>query len=219
MVTRVEDHLQGEHLEQYILSHIDPEPQYLRELRREAHVRLVHPRMISGHLQGRLLTILVSLVRPRHILEIGTYTAYATLCMAEALEDDGLITTIEINDEMGPFIERALSASGYREQVELVMGDALELIPAMDLSRCDLVYIDADKRHYIEYFELIRERLPHGTLILADNTLWSGKVIDEHANDPQTRGIKLFNDYIAKLDGWQKVILPIRDGLTLIRKL
>lgn len=218
MVKDLDRHISEQLLEEYLLAHIEPEPETLQRLSREAHIRLKHPRMISGHLQGRLLKMLVALVRPRGILEIGTYTAYATVCLAESLLPTARITTVEINDELEDYIRQALALAGCAEKVDLKIGDALDIIPLLDLSCTDMVYLDADKRLYIEYFKLIQDKLPPGALVLADNTLWNGKVVDPNANDPQTKGVRTFNDYIATLKGWQQVILPIRDGLTLIRK-
>lgn len=218
VVKDLDRHISEQLLEEYLLAHIEPEPETLQRLSREAHIRLKHPRMISGHLQGRLLKMLVALVRPRGILEIGTYTAYATVCLAESLLPTARITTVEINDELEDYIRQALALAGCAEKVDLKIGDALDIIPLLDLSCTDMVYLDADKRLYIEYFKLIQDKLPPGALVLADNTLWNGKVVDPNANDPQTKGVRTFNDYIATLKGWQQVILPIRDGLTLIRK-
>lgn len=218
VVKDLDRHISEQLLEEYLLAHIEPEPETLQRLSRDAHIRLKHPRMISGHLQGRLLKMLVALVRPRGILEIGTYTAYATVCLAESLLPTACITTVEINDELEDYIRQALALAGCAEKVDLKIGDALDVIPLLDLSCTDMVYLDADKRLYIEYFKLIQDKLPPGALVLADNTLWNGKVVDPNANDPQTKGVRTFNDYIATLKGWQQVILPIRDGLTLIRK-
>ena len=218
MVKDLDRHISEQLLEEYLLAHIEPEPETLQRLSRDAHIRLKHPRMISGHLQGRLLKMLVALVRPRGVLEIGTYTAYATVCLAESLLPTARITTVEINDELEDYIRQALALAGCAEKVDLKIGDALDVIPLLDLSCTDMVYLDADKRLYIEYFKLIQDKLPPGALVLADNTLWNGKVVDPNANDPQTKGVRTFNDYIATLKGWQQVILPIRDGLTLIRK-
>lgn len=218
VVKDLDRHISEQLLEEYLLAHIEPEPVTLQRLSRDAHIRLKHPRMISGHLQGRLLKMLVALVRPRGILEIGTYTAYATVCLAESLLPTARITTVEINDELEDYIRQALALAGCAEKVDLKIGDALDIIPLLDLSCTDMVYLDADKRLYIEYFKLIQDKLPPGALVLADNTLWNGKVVDPNANDPQTKGVRTFNDYIATLKGWQQVILPIRDGLTLIRK-
>ncbi len=215
----VDDRQEALKLEAYISAHIDPEPKELSGLTREANLRLVNPRMISGHLQGRLLKMLVRLHRPRRILELGTYSGYATACMAEALPPDGSITTIELFDELKPFITKAMKSMELQDRVECLIGDAIEIIPTLPLSEYDLVYIDANKRHYEEYLNLLEERLPVGALIIADNTLWDGKVTDLSAQDAQTCGIRAFNDRIATSERFEKVILPIRDGLSLIYKI
>lgn len=205
-------------LEAYILGHIDEEGALLAALNRDAHVNLLRPRMLSGHLQGRFLKMICRLVRPRCVLEIGTYTAYATLCMAEALEGDAEIHTVEINDEMEDFIRKYVSRSPDRDRIRLHIGDALELIPKLD-RMFDLVYIDADKRLYTQYYDRVFDRVPSGGLILADNTLWDGKVVTEpERTDRQTAGIRAFNDRIRDDSRVEKVILPLRDGLTMIRK-
>lgn len=207
-----------EAIEKYILEHIDEEGQLLENLNRDAHVNLLRPRMLSGHLQGRLLKMLCRLIQPRCILEIGTYTGYATLCLAEGAVDDAEIHTIEVNDELEDFIMKHLHNSKLRERIRLHLGDAMEIIPAIDCM-FDLVFIDANKRTYIEYYNLIFDKVRHGGLIIADNTLWDGKVLETpKPSDKQTIGIQQFNDMIAKDNRVEKVILPMRDGLTLIWK-
>ena len=206
-------------LEDYILSHIDEEGDLLRQINRDAHVNLLRPRMLSGHLQGRILKMICRMVRPKRILEIGTYTGYSTLCMAEALDVDAKIHTIEIDDEMEDFIRKYLDQSPLKDRICLHIGDALDIIPALQDS-FDLVFIDADKRLYCEYYNLVFDKLSPGGYILADNTLWDGKVLEEpHPTDKQTIGIKAFNDRIAQDDRVEKVILPLRDGLTMIHKI
>ena len=205
-------------LEEYILTHIDEEGELLAALNRDAHVNLLQPRMLSGHLQGRVLKMICRMLRPRCVLELGTYTAYATLCMAEALEEGAEIHTIEVNDEMEDFIRKYVSRSPYRDRIRLHFGDALELIPALDRT-FDLVFIDADKRLYSRYYDLVFDKLPSGGIILADNTLWDGKVVTEpERTDRQTAGIREFNDRIKADPRVEKVILPLRDGLSVIRK-
>lgn len=205
-------------LEEYILNHIDEESPLLKALYRDAHVNLLRPRMLSGHLQGRILKMFCRMMQPRNILEIGTYTAYATLCLAEGAADDAVIHTIEVNDELEDFIRRYLHKTKLKEKIHLHIGDAAQIIPTLDCF-FDLVFIDANKRNYIEYFDLVFDRLSPGGLIIADNTLWSGKVLEKaHHTDKQTIGIQEFNDFIAKDQRVEKVILPIRDGLTLIWK-
>lgn len=208
----------AEGIEGYILSHIDEEGDLLAALNRDANVNLLRPRMLSGHLQGRILKMFCRMLRPRRVLEIGTYTAYATLCMAEGMEEGALIHTIEINDEMEDFIQKYLSRSPHRDKVRLHLGDAMEIIPRLE-ETFDMVFIDADKRLYSDYYDLVFPKVRQGGIILADNTLWDGKVVEEvHASDKQTKGIMSFNDKIKRDDRVEKVILPLRDGLTLIWK-
>lgn len=205
-------------LEEYILRHIDDEGDLLQKLNRDAHVNLLRPRMISGHLQGRLLKMFCRLIQPKRILEIGTYTGYATLCLAEGVPDDAEIHTLEVNDELEDFIMKHLHKSKLEDKIHLHIGDALQIIPTLDVI-FDLVFIDANKRHYCEYYNLIFDKVRPGGLIIADNTLWDGKVLETpHHTDKQTIGIQEFNDMIAADERVEKVILPIRDGLTLIWK-
>ncbi len=206
-------------IEDYILEHIDEEDPLLAAIDRDAHVKLLHPRMISGHLQGRLLKMFCRMMRPKRVLEIGTYTAYATICLAEGLDDDALIYTVEKNDEMQPFTVPYIEKSPYKDKIRIFWGDIEDLFPTFD-ETFDLVYIDANKRDYNMYYDLVFPYLKSGALILADNTLWSGKVVEEyHApSDKQTQGILEFNDRIKNDDRVEKVILPIRDGLTMIWK-
>lgn len=205
-------------IESYILSHSDEEGSLLAALNRDANVNLLRPRMLSGHLQGRILKMFCRMLKPKRVLEIGTYTGYATLCMAEALEKDAEIHTLEINDEMEDFIRKYVSQSPDKDKIKLYFGDAMEIIPAMDES-FNLVFIDADKRLYSDYYDLIFDKLPAGALILADNTLWDGKVLEPlHPADKQTAGILAFNDKIKADQRVEKVILPLRDGLTMIWK-
>ena len=205
-------------IESYILSHSDEEGSLLAALNRDANVNLLRPRMLSGHLQGRILKMFCRMLKPKRVLEIGTYTGYATLCMAEALEKDAEIHTLEINDELEDFIRKYVSQSPDKDKIKLYFGDAMEIIPALDES-FDLVFIDADKRLYSDYYDLIFDKLPAGALILADNTLWDGKVLEPlHPADKQTAGILAFNDKIKADQRVEKVILPLRDGLTMIWK-
>lgn len=205
-------------IENYILSHIDDESDLLKDLNRDAHVNLLRPRMLSGHLQGKLLTMFARLVQPQNILEIGTYTGYATLCLAEGAPEDAHIHTIEVNDELEDFILKHLHKSKLEKKIHLYIGDAIEIIPTIDCV-FDLVFIDANKRHYCEYYDLIFDKVRPGGLILIDNTLWDGKVLEKpHHTDKQTIGIQAFNDMLAKDKRVEKVILPMRDGLTLVWK-
>lgn len=207
-----------EAIESYILSRIDQESELLKQLNRDAHVNLLKPRMLSGHLQGRMLKMFCRMMNPKYILEIGTYTAYATLCLAEGADNDAEIHTIEVNDELEDFILKHLHKSKLKDKIHLHIGDAMEIIPQID-RMFDLVFIDANKRHYIEYYNLIFDKVRPGGLIIADNTLWDGHVLETpKPSDKQTIGIQQFNDMIAKDDRVEKVIFPIRDGLTLIWK-
>jgi predicted O-methyltransferase YrrM len=205
-------------VDNYILNHIDEEPPLLAALNRKAHIDLLRPRMIAGHLQGRILKMLVRMQQPQRILEIGTYTGYATLCLAEGLPEGGEIHTLEIDDEMEDFIRNQFEQSALKDQIHLHIGDALELIPKLE-GLFDLVFIDADKRMYCEYYESVFDKVRKGGIILADNTLWNGKIMEEpHPNDKQTIGIIRFNEMIAKDARIEKVILSLRDGLTVIYK-
>lgn len=207
-----------EAMEQYILSHIDGESDLLKQLNRDAHVNLLRPRMLSGHLQGKVLKMLCRLLRPQFILEIGTYTAYATLCLAEGAPDDAEIHTIEVNDELEDFIMKYLHKTKLAEKIHLHIGDALEIIPKLN-RKFDLVYIDANKRMYTQYYDLVFDSVRSGGLIIADNTLWDGHVLETpKPSDKQTIEIKAFNERVAHDPRVEKVILPLRDGLTLIWK-
>jgi len=207
-----------EAIENYILSHIDQEGELLKQLNRDAHVNLLKPRMLSGHLQGRMLKMFCRMIQPQYILEIGTYTTYATLCLAEGAVDDAEIHTIEVNDELEDFIMKYLHKTKLKDKIHLHIGDAMQIIPKIDRT-FDLVFIDANKRHYIEYYKLIFDKVRPGGLIIADNTLWDGHVLETpKPSDKQTIGIQQFNDMLAKDDRVEKVILPVRDGLTLIWK-
>lgn len=206
-------------LDEYILEHIDEENDYLKALYRDTHLKLLYPRMASGHLQGRLLKMFVRMIQPQQILEIGTYSGYSALCMAEGLSEGGMIHTFEINDEQEDFTRPWLENSPYADKIKFYIGDALDLIPQTDLI-FDLAFIDGDKRKYIDYYEMVLPRLKEGGYIIADNTLWDGHVLEEqpHRTDTQTIRIKAFNNLIAKDKRVEKVILPLRDGLTIIRK-
>lgn len=206
-------------IDQYILSHIDSEPELLKKMMREAHVKLLRPRMISGNVQGRLLKMLTAMLRPKNILEIGTYTGYSALCLSEGAPKEAKIVTIEIDDEMEDFIRKYFQESEYGHKIELKIGNALQLIDNYDDNYFDLIFMDADKREYCAYYEKAFNKLRKNGIILADNTLWSGKVVDEEfQNDEQTRGVMEFNNHIKEDNRIEKVILPIRDGLTIIRK-
>ena len=207
-----------EAIEAYILQHMDEESYYLKALYRQAHLKLINPRMTSGHLQGRLLKMLVQLARPKRVLEIGTFAGYSALCMAEGLEEGALLHTYEIDDELEDFTRPWIEGSPYGDKVCFHIGNALEEVPQLG-EVFDLVFMDGDKRQYMEYYEMILQHTSPGALILADNTLWDGHVVDKaYLNDRQTVAINKFNAFVAADPRVEKFILPLRDGLTMIRK-
>lgn len=206
-------------IDDYILDHIDPEGEYLHSLYRHTHLQLLYPHMVSGHLQGRILKMLVRMIRPRKILEIGTYSGYSAICMAEGLPEGGHIYSFEINDEQENFTRPWIEGSGFADKIDFIIGDALQQVPQMGMT-FDLAFVDGDKRRYLEYYEMVLRYLEPGGYMLADNTLWGGHVVEENIkdSDQQTHGILQFNDFVAKDQRVEKVILPLRDGLTIIRK-
>lgn len=202
----------------YILSHIDPEGDYLYRLYRATNIHLLHGRMASGHLQGRLLRMLVRMIRPRYILEVGTFSGYSAICMAEGLEPGGRLYTFEINDEQEDFTRPWIEGSPVADKIEFIIGNAITEAPKLGIE-FDMAFIDGDKRTYMETYEMAMRVVRRGGFILADNTLWDGHVTDRaYDNDKQTRGIESFNDYTANDPRVECVILPLRDGLTLLRK-
>ena len=207
-----------EAIEAYILQHMDEESDYLKALYRQAHLKLINPRMTSGHLQGRLLKMLVQLARPQRVLEIGTFAGYSALCMAEGLSEGALLHTYEIDDELEDFTRPWIEGSPYGDKVCFHIGNALEEVPLLG-EVFDFVFMDGDKRQYMEYYEMILQHTSPGALILADNTLWDGHVVDKaYLNDRQTVAINEFNAFVAADKRVEKLILPLRDGLTMIRK-
>lgn len=205
-------------LERYLLAHIDAEGDYLYRLYRATNIHTVHGRMASGHLQGRLLKMLVEMIRPKNVLEVGTFSGYSAICMAEGLGEDGRLYTFEINDEMEDFTRPWIENSAVASKIHFIIGDANVEAPKLNVV-FDMAFIDGDKRTYIETYETVLKLLRPGGFILADNTLWDGHVIDAHyQHDAQTQGIVHFNEFIAQDARVEKVILPIRDGLTIIRK-
>lgn len=205
-------------IDEYILHHISPEPAPLMEVDRSTNLHLYNPRMCSGHLQGRLLKMLVSITGARRILELGTFSGYSALCMAEGLPHDGILHTIESNDELEDFLLHNLYLSPHGGKVRLHIGDAKALIPQIAKGELfDMAFIDADKREYPEYYSLVKQRIRPGGLIVADNTLWDGHVIADEHHSAHTRGVMEFNDMVAADPQAETVILPLRDGLSLIR--
>ena len=205
-------------VDEYILQHIDPEPDYLYRLWRATNIHMLHGRMASGHLQGRLLKMLVQMIRQKNILEVGTFSGYSALCMAEGLEEGGKVYTFEINDEQEDFTRPWIEGSPVGDKIVFRIGDALTEAPKLGVL-FDMAFIDGDKRTYRETYEMALKVVKNGGFIVADNTLWDGHVVDHaYDRDPQTRGIEDFNDYVAQDPRTEQVILPLRDGLTLIRK-
>ena len=207
-----------EDLQRYLDFHTDEESELLAVIDRDTHLNVMLPRMLSGHFQGRCLSLLSKLIAPKNILEIGTYTGYSALCLAEGLTKEGKLISIDVNEELEPRVMKHWKQSEWHTQMELKIGDATVLIPALEMKSFDLVFIDADKKNYALYYDLVIDRVPSGGVILADNVLWSGKVYDEAAQDKDTATMRLFNEKISKDQRVEKVILPIRDGVFMIRK-
>jgi len=210
-------HFLSEELENYAAQHTEDEPLLLQELNKRTHLNVLQPRMISGHFQGRFLSLLSKMVQPRTILEIGTYTGYATLCLAEGLHPEGVLHTIDIKEELTDLQREFFDRSGYGNQIVQHLGKAADIIPALDTT-FDLVFIDADKQNYAHYFDLVIEKMNRGGLILSDNVLWSGKVVEEvKHNDKHTQALMAYNQKIKDDPRVETVLLPIRDGITLSR--
>ena len=208
-----------EALDAYILSHSDPEGGYLHRLYRATNIHTIHGRMASGHLQGRLLKMLVRMLRPRSILEVGTFSGYSAICLAEGLDEGGMVYTFEINDEQEDFTRPWIEQSAVADKIRFIIGDAVTEAPKLGIT-FDMAFIDGDKRTYLQTYDAVLPLIRQGGIILADNTLWDGHVVDRaYDHDSQTRGIELFNDAVAADTRVEKVILPLRDGLTIIRKI
>lgn len=206
-----------ETLDEYILSHISPEDDYLYRLYRATQIHLLRPRMASGHLQGQLLRMLCQMIRPQRVLEIGTYSGYSALSMASGMGEGTELVTFEINDEQEDFTRPWLEGSPFPPKIKMIVGDIFSILPQME-GKFDLVFIDANKRQYCEYLDLVLPHLNSGAYIIADNTLWDGHVVDPaYDNDPQTQGVRAFNDRIATDPQFENIILPLRDGLTIVR--
>lgn len=204
-------------IEEYISAHISEEPPLLAQTYRETHLHHLYSRMCSGHVQGRLLKMLTAMIRPRRVLELGAFTGYSTLCMAEALEPGAELHTVEIDDELEDELLERFSRAQTAGSITLHIGDALEVLPTME-GKWDMVFMDANKRHYPQYYEMLVDRVNPGGYIIADNTLWDGKVAQTPPpSDAQTRGIMEFNDMVAKDSRVEVCIVPVRDGLTIIR--
>lgn len=204
-------------LEKYILDHSTPEDPLLEELYRQTHLRFVNPNMVSGYFQGKLLELISCMISPANILEIGTFTGYSAICLAKGLKPDGKLYTIEMNDELYSFTQSYFLRSGLQPKIKQLTGDALEIIPGLNVT-FDLVFIDADKRHYCDYFRLLKEKTRKGGFIIADNVLWGGNIFDKDTTDAQTKGILEFNEMVRSDNSVEKLMLPLRDGLLIMRK-
>lgn len=205
-------------LEDYISEHIAPEPPELYEIDRQTNLRLLNGRMCSGHIQGRILKMLATMIKPKRVLELGTFSGYSALCIAEGMEDGAILDTIEVDDELEDFIRHSFASSTHGKKIRLHIGDALEVMKQWGEDEFDLIFIDADKRKYVEYFNQAVNLTKNGGYILADNTLWDGHVVEDSRHSSQTRGIMDFNDRAASDPRVETVILPLRDGLTIMRK-
>jgi predicted O-methyltransferase YrrM len=209
-----------EKLDDYICDHTKPETSLLRQLNRETYSKILMPRMLSGHLQGRVLSMLSHMIKPRRILEIGTYTGYSALCLAEGLAEGGILHTIDINEELETMVRKYISLAGLENKIQYHIGDAQQIIPYLH-EKLDLVFIDADKENYSTYYDLVFDKVIQGGFIIADNVLWSGKVLQDEPgamDDKDTVAIVAFNDKVMNDDRVENVLFPIRDGLMVVRK-
>jgi predicted O-methyltransferase YrrM len=204
-------------LADYANAHSTVASSLLQRIERETHLEVLQPRMLSGPFQGRLLSLISKLVQPKRILEIGTYTGYSALCLAEGLTKEGKLITLDVNEELHKRVQGYFNASDYSEHIDYRIGDALDLVPALN-ETWDLVFIDADKKNYVNYYDLVVDRVRSGGLILADNVLWSGKVIDEKAQDKETVLLRQYNERINRDERVENILLPIRDGIMVARK-
>ncbi len=211
-------HFLPQEIDDYVVAHSAKEPELLQQLNRETNQKVLQPRMLSGHYQGRLLSLLSKLINPQNILEIGTYTGYSALCLAEGMKNDGVLHTIDINEELVDLQKRYFEASPWKEQIVQHLGDATEIIPSLKVD-FDLVFIDADKPNYPIYFQQIMEKLRPGGVILSDNVLWSGKVVEPvKEDDESTQALLEYNKLLAEDERLETVMLPVRDGLTISRR-
>ncbi|WP_026193848.1 O-methyltransferase [Capnocytophaga cynodegmi] len=210
-------HFLPQKIENYATQHSEEEPKLLQELSRRTHLNVLQPRMLSGHFQGRILSLLSKMIQPKTILEIGTYTGYATLCLAEGLQKEGILHTIDIKEELQDLQREFFDKSGKGNQIIQHLGQAIDIIPKLD-TNFDLVFIDADKQNYANYFDLVINKMNSGGIILSDNVLWSGKVVEEiKSNDKQTKALLAYNQKLKEDSRVETVLLPIRDGLTISR--
>ena len=206
----------SEKIAEYLLQNSDKEPEILSKLNKETHQKILQPRMLSGHLQGRFLSLISKIKSPFHILEIGTYTGYGTICLAEGLATNGKIFTIDRNEELINIQNKYFEESGNRDKIIQLTGNAVDILMGLD-ENFDLIFIDADKENYIKYFEIVSKKLNPNGIIISDNVLWSGKVVEESDNDQETDTLKKFNKLLSKDERFETIILPLRDGLSISR--
>lgn len=204
-------------VEEYANTHTSSESELLHKIQRETNLEVLRPRMLCGHFQGRLLSMLSKMINPQRILEIGTYTGYSALCLAEGLKEDGLLITIDINEELEDRVRSYFSESSFDQKIEYLVGNALKIIPELTYT-WDMVFIDADKTNYLAYFNMVIPNVRRGAYIIADNVLWSGKVIDGKTNDEDTEALRIFNKIVSSNKDFEVVLLPVRDGLLIVRK-
>ena len=208
----------SKNIDDYVCAHTEKEPTILLDLNRETHINVLRPRMLSGHFQGRVLSMLSHMIQPQNVLEIGTYTGYSALCFAEGLADNGRITTIDKNEELEDLVNRYIEKAGLQKQIRCIIGDAIEIIPQLK-EEFDLVFIDADKSNYVNYYNLTIDKVKKGGYIIVDNVLWSGKVLEKLEKDDRDTPVLIeLNALIHQDDRVQEVLLPIRDGLMIVRK-
>lgn len=208
----------ADNLDQYVCAHSENEPEILADLNRRTHVSVIQPRMLSGHYQGRVLSMLSHMIQPENVLEIGTYTGYSALCFAEGLKEKGHLTTIDVNEELEDFVAAYIEKAGMGDRITQLIGDAIDIIPTLD-EQFDIVFIDADKKNYCKYYDLVFDKVKPGGYIIADNVLWSGKVLEDYNSlDRETKIIMDYNQKVHEDDRVQEVLFPIRDGLMIARK-
>lgn len=206
-------------LDDYISNHSSAESDLLKELNRETHAKILQPRMLSGHLQGRVLSMLSHMIKPKRVLEIGTYTGYSALCLAEGLAEGGQLHTIDLNEELKKMIEQYVAKAGLSDQIQLHIGNALDIAPKLN-EDWDIVFIDADKENYMNYYQMLVPHLKSGAYVIADNVLWSGKVIDDYDSlDEETKALVDYSKMVQDDESMENVLFPIRDGLMISRKL
>lgn len=208
----------ADNLDQYVCAHSENEPEILADLNRRTHVSVIQPRMLSGHYQGRVLSMLSHMIQPENVLEIGTYTGYSALCFAEGLKEKGHLTTIDVNEELEDFVAAYIEKAGMGDRITQLIGDAIDIIPTLN-EQFDIVFIDADKKNYCKYYDLVFDKVKPGGYIIADNVLWSGKVLEDYNSlDRETKIIMDYNQKVHEDDRVQEVLFPIRDGLMIARK-